>query len=413
MELAEEVRTGIGLLGRDLDAQLSGMTAALQGEMIERIPELRGEPQLVDLLRISVGANLAEMVGVFSYARDIADVVPPEGAREYARRLAQRGVSVTALVRAYRVGQYMVVDWALGQWQQAGVQVSAALIGELHRLSFGYIDSISEQVITEYAAEREHWQTQRDRARAEMLTRLIADEAVDLAMAERILGHRLGGRHLGVAAWAPDDLHGRAGDLDALVGSLADEIGAGAPLTWPQDANTVWAWLPMGRSEEVPLDRIRALVGDDDGLRIALGTVGEGTEGLRRSHLEARAAHRVAVAGGDPGVVVLGFAEPGVRAAALLLNDLPAARELVVSALGDLAADTSAAARSRETLLVLLEEGGSYVSTAERLHLHKNTVKYRIRKAVELRGRPLDADRLDLELALVACARLGAAVLPC
>ena len=35
--------------------------------------------------------------------------------------------------------------------------------------------------------------------------------------------------------------------------------------------------------------------------------------------------------------------------------------------------------------------------------VHFNTVKYRVGRAVERRGRPIDADRLDVELALLLC----------
>ncbi|MDT7644868.1 MAG: hypothetical protein QOC75_1868, partial [Pseudonocardiales bacterium] len=43
--------------------------------------------------------------------------------------------------------------------------------------------------------------------------------------------------------------------------------------------------------------------------------------------------------------------------------------------------------------------------------LHKNTVHYRVRKAEEIRGRPLTDGRLDVEVALVACQQLGHRVL--
>ena len=56
-------------------------------------------------------------------------------------------------------------------------------------------------------------------------------------------------------------------------------------------------------------------------------------------------------------------------------------------------------------------ENGSFKAAAERLVLHKNSVQYRIRKAEESLGRPLAADRLSVELALLACHWLGAAVL--
>jgi DNA-binding PucR family transcriptional regulator len=38
-------------------------------------------------------------------------------------------------------------------------------------------------------------------------------------------------------------------------------------------------------------------------------------------------------------------------------------------------------------------------------------VKYRVRRALERRGRPITDDRLDVEVALLLCDRYGAAVL--
>ena len=60
---------------------------------------------------------------------------------------------------------------------------------------------------------------------------------------------------------------------------------------------------------------------------------------------------------------------------------------------------------------VFLQEGGSFKATAERLTVHKNTVQYRVRKAEESLGRPVDADQLQIELALLASHWLGTAVL--
>jgi DNA-binding PucR family transcriptional regulator len=51
------------------------------------------------------------------------------------------------------------------------------------------------------------------------------------------------------------------------------------------------------------------------------------------------------------------------------------------------------------------------VAAAERLTLHKNTVRYRIGKAEESLGRPVGEDRLHIELALLAAQWLGATVL--
>ena len=83
----------------------------------------------------------------------------------------------------------------------------------------------------------------------------------------------------------------------------------------------------------------------------------------------------------------------------------------MLGTLAGLATDDEHHARLRETLLVFLQSGGSYKTTAERLVLHKNTVQYRIRKAEESLGRPVGDDRHDVELALLASRWLGSSVL--
>jgi DNA-binding PucR family transcriptional regulator len=66
----------------------------------------------------------------------------------------------------------------------------------------------------------------------------------------------------------------------------------------------------------------------------------------------------------------------------------------------------------RETARVFLRTGGSYPETADELFLHRNSVQYRSHQAEELRGRPCNDGRLDVELALLACHSLGPAILP-
>ena len=75
--------------------------------------------------------------------------------------------------------------------------------------------------------------------------------------------------------------------------------------------------------------------------------------------------------------------------------------------LGPLTADDETTERLRETLLAWLAEGGNARRAAERLHAHKNTVLYRLQRAQQILGRPLDEGRGDLELALGAIEQLG------
>jgi DNA-binding PucR family transcriptional regulator len=64
--------------------------------------------------------------------------------------------------------------------------------------------------------------------------------------------------------------------------------------------------------------------------------------------------------------------------------------------------DARTGAGLRETLEAFLECSGSWSRAAQRLHLHVNTVRYRIGRVEELTGRNLAelADRVDVYLAL-------------
>ncbi len=97
---------------------------------------------------------------------------------------------------------------------------------------------------------------------------------------------------------------------------------------------------------------------------------------------------------------VLHAADPGVMLTALVRNDEHAARSWAETILGPLASDTEPDARMRATLQVFLRTGGSYKATAEELLLHPNSVKYRVHRAIERRGREISEDRLDVEVAL-------------
>ncbi len=101
----------------------------------------------------------------------------------------------------------------------------------------------------------------------------------------------------------------------------------------------------------------------------------------------------------------------GMAVVAVLARDLDATRQWVHDVLGPLSADTDAASRLRETVGTFMSTGNSYVATAERLNMHRNTVKYRLGRATDELGRPLSERRLDTELALHVVEILGSAVL--
>jgi hypothetical protein len=74
----------------------------------------------------SVHGNVDTCLQIVQYRIDLAVVQAPAAAVEYARRLAQRGMPLTALLRAYRVGRACFTDWLRNR-----SAVRAALIRDL------------------------------------------------------------------------------------------------------------------------------------------------------------------------------------------------------------------------------------------------------------------------------------------
>jgi DNA-binding PucR family transcriptional regulator len=96
---------------------------------------------------------------------------------------------------------------------------------------------------------------------------------------------------------------------------------------------------------------------------------------------------------------------------AMLTDDLDTARHFVRRELGPLAAGTLTAADLRATLLSYLEEESSPFAAARHLHVSRNTVGYRVKRASELLGYDIATRRYPLHTALLLVDRFGQAVL--
>ena len=100
-----EVNSYVAEVAGRLHGRVAGVSAELRRSLEEQIPELRGDPALVELLGTSVEGNVDTLLHALRYDIAVERVEAPTAALEYARRLAQHGVPVNALVRAYRLGQ--------------------------------------------------------------------------------------------------------------------------------------------------------------------------------------------------------------------------------------------------------------------------------------------------------------------
>jgi DNA-binding PucR family transcriptional regulator len=340
-------------------------------------------------------------------------VQAPAASLEYARRRAQRGTPLTALLRAYRLGHTCFSGWLLTELagQAADAQMITAVTLGMSQIVAGYVDQTSEEIVAAYTRERENWLRNRSAARTARIRDLLSGARINVSATEATLGYRLRQYHVGLVCWA-SDVPAAADNITRLEHAISHVAGkaacSGDPVFLPRDESSAWAWLPLGIRDT--FDAAGAsTAGADDDIHFAFGDAAKGATGFRLTHQQAIAAQAVALAAGSPPPRAVAFSE--VAPVAMMLGSSDLLRAWVLATLAGLAADDEHHARLRDTLLTFLQSGGSYKATAERLMLHKNTVQYRIRKAEESLGRPAGKNPHDVELALRASRWLGSSVL--
>ena len=192
------------------------LSADVYDLIIREIPQLRLDRQGLTLLDTGVSENVATVLHILQHGIDIeADTHPADrrGARppvgaaggaadRPATVIPNRGNSVPALVlpgagpadsRRHR--------------RQCGRDCSSP------RSSASYIDRVSEELVSTYEHEREHWLRNLSAARDGRVKALLRGERVDIDSSEAILGYRLRQHHVGVVCW----MH----EADAGAGALA------------------------------------------------------------------------------------------------------------------------------------------------------------------------------------------------
>lgn len=405
------VRSLVAEVGASLADELASVTVPMRDLLLLRVEEFNTDPALVDLLLASIEGNVVTILRSLQHDISRDHIDPPAAAMEYARRLAQRGVPVSALVRGYRLGQQFLMSQAYAECARlaSSTDACAAAYDDIVQRCFDYIDWMSQQVEVAYEDEREAWLANQSNARADKVRQILAGDEIDPQEAERVLGYRARGRHVAVVAWMYESgvQHDQLTRSTRAIRAFAKLIGAGTPLVIGYDSATAWAWLPVRADWEFDPAWTEWRGEETPAPVLAVGGVHSGLTGFRRSHEEALRVRRVVTVGGVPDRGVVFHQEPGLAPTALMCADLEATREWVCEVLGDLALDTESAERHRGTLLTFLRHDMSYTATAEAMVMHKNSIKYRVTTAEAMLARPLSVSRFDVHMALGVCRWLG------
>lgn len=394
------------------------ISASLYRGLENDIPELRADSPAIELLGASVSGNIDTLLQALQHDIPAARIRLPTAAIEYTRRLAQHDTPITALARAYHIGQWRMTELFFAELETVDIApVDRTAVAEaITTKLFAYLDQVIQQVVEIYQHERELWLEAGHNMRAVRVREVLEGErTLDLDEATASIRYPLPWYHLALVTWYPD-AYARGDELARLQRFVRESAHAAetgmSPLVVADDRSCVWAWLPFRSAQPEAVTKVRDFAtGFPDAPRVTIGTMASGVSGFRRSHRLAQYARSVALAreGAEPSVIAAG--DPGVLVAALLGAELTEAKQWVGEVLGDLAIDNDGNARLRETLRVFLLNRAGYKAAAAELDLHFNTVKYRIERAVSQRGRDITDDRLDVELALLLCNWYGSTVL--
>ncbi|WP_099184719.1 MULTISPECIES: helix-turn-helix domain-containing protein [Mycobacterium] len=404
------------IVGR-LDDKLADITRSLQEVLVSELPEIGGDGELLALVHDSVKGNLDTFFPAIRHGISIDRIAPPAAALEHARRLAQREVDADFLVRTYRLGHQWLLRIVLEEIRAAKLDAHHALdvFEEITSRSFRYIDRVSRLVLADYHSERDRWLANQNRVRALRVREVIDGSEVDVDEVTNSIRYPLHRIHLSLILWCDEsDTANELVGMERTANELASALGSNErPLFVAADRVTGWAWIPLAvETARGVKGRIREFAeARTDAPWIAAGDPLTGIDGFRRSHRQALVARAVVLASGSHPPAVTMYNDPGLVVAAQFCADLEHTRAWVRDVLGPLASATDSDERMRETLRSFLRTGSSLKATADELHLHVNSVKYRVQRALERRGKPITDDRLDVEVTLLLCNWFDTAVL--
>lgn len=359
------------------------------------VAEIADDASAAALMRTAVKAQwstflamLTEPTGEFRLVRSAA---------EFASELARRQLPVDVLLRVYRTAQQETWRYAtevVRGLPPGEVDNTEVLVHFWERAS-GWIDASVVASIEVYQAERDRVRQSTDARRLEAVRDALEGRVTDLReFSARLGGYPVSTCHTAVVLSTDDD--DAVSDLERTATALAADLGSRRPLLVVPGGRELWCWIGTRSAPELePLRAQEAQLGKQ-GIRVYVGTPGDGLEGFTVSHREARAAQRIALrATPDQSLTLF----PDVEVMSLVSQAPDGWPRFASRTLGELAQPGETAERLRETVHALLTLG-SVEETARSLSIHKNTVRYRVGQAEEILGRPVHQAPVELALAL-------------
>lgn len=389
----------------ELDEHATELSRAVVPYISERMPGLVDSAEAGEARRASNEASIRDFAKVLQSGADPVDAATLGSATlALVRDGAKRGVPESVLLRSYRLAHAATARhlYAILAKHTADAEELSLAIDLCSAWAFAYVDAavcLGEDL---YAGERERWLRSAAANQAETINTILSEQPIDIDVASRRLRHEVRRVHVAAIDWT--DTHEEGRDtlalLEAVIRDIAAAIGNQRPLIQPLGILSIAAW--VSTSAAVPsrvLDELRFQSATAPGVRVAIGEPAPGIAGFRSSHIEALKAQRIARLAGRREGSITRYHD--IALCALTTANIEDSRRFVERELGRLASRDDTTRRLAATVRTYLDENGSRGRTAKRLHIHENTVAYRLRQAEELLGRSVEKRTLELRVALV------------
>jgi|GEM_PF-1674086 len=377
------------------------------GFIASALPTLRHDEPLARLARGTCLGMVELMLAMMEHAIPADRAEPPVVAVEFAGLVAERGLPLGDLLRSFRLGHacfgQILTDATMALEQDPAELANA--VRESERFSFAVVDVISSRIGAVYVEQCQRLNSRTASQRHDVVRALLDDDTIDIARAEQSLGHRLTGPQLAFICWSDGD----AAAPQRAAAALQEALNAPRPVLLAIDAFTLAGWFDLSRGKLL-VDKLAAEAGAAaPAAHVALGPVLPGLSGFRSSRAGAERVRRVVGLSRRQAPTLTEWTDVALVDA--LSADLDAARALVRSELRALTRAGEDVEMLRHTAQAFVASGYSYAAVASCQHIHRNTALQRVKRAQELRGRPLTERPAELLAALALMDALGPALI--
>lgn len=354
-----------------------------------------------EMLSRATEASTLDTLSVLAQGSNI-DIPEASEPNENIGYYVRQGIPLDQVIRNIHYGQEFIIGQLLDEMvNHVPAEDQPAIARDVVRVVAEFWQRITRETSMSYQRESERWKGSRAIRRQDAVKSLLRGAALDLSEVEKSLNYSLEQWHTAVVLRfvdTPIDV-ARTYPFERLAGELARSAGVGSSvLALPDNGYRCEIWLGGGQLSQPPSLRGLSL---PESLRVAVGEPAFGVEGFRRSHDEAKTAERIGRES-DNGAQFVIYRD--IELASLLLADPTRAKSFVTRVIGPLIGADERSEELFQTLEQYLSSNGSLSKTAEALHMHRNTVSYRLQQIKKLISRDLTDFEVRVSVEIIRIA---------